>query len=90
MNVRKFLAPLLQQDDGSPESQTPLEQANFMHHVFSRSAAPISNEIGESSVDRKSYVAFVINVVATLGLSIGLALLLFSSRPRADDEGASS
>jgi len=52
--------------------------------------APISNEIGESSVDRKSYVAFVINVVATLGLSIGLALLLFSSRPRADDEGASS
>jgi hypothetical protein len=51
---------------------------------------PISNEIGESSVDRQSYVAFVIDVVATLGLSIGLAWLLFSSRPRADDEGASS
>jgi hypothetical protein len=52
--------------------------------------APISNEIGNSSVGRQSYVAFVIDVVATLGLSIGLALLLFSSRPRADDEGARS
>ena len=52
--------------------------------------APISNEIGDSSVDRQCYHAFVIDVVATLGLSIGLALLLFSSRPRADDEGASS
>jgi hypothetical protein len=28
----------------------------------------------------------VIDVVATLGLSIGLAWLLFSSRPRADNE----
>jgi hypothetical protein len=52
--------------------------------------ATISNEIGDSSVDRQSYVAFVIDVVATLGLSIGLAWLLFSSRPRADDEGARS
>jgi hypothetical protein len=52
--------------------------------------APISNEIGDSSVDRQSYVAFVIDVVATLGLSIGLAWLLFSSRPRADNEGARS
>jgi len=50
--------------------------------------ASISNEIGDSSVDRQSYVAFVIDVVATLGLSIGLAWLLFSGRPRADDEGA--
>ena len=50
--------------------------------------APISNEIGDSSVDRQSCVAFVIDVVATLGLSIGLALLLFFNRPRADDEGA--
>jgi hypothetical protein len=52
--------------------------------------APISNEIGDSSVDRQSYVAFVIDVIATLGLSIGLAWLLFSSRPRADDEAARS
>jgi hypothetical protein len=52
--------------------------------------APISNEIGDGSVDRQSYVAFVIDVVATLGLSIGMALLLFASRPRADDEGARS
>jgi hypothetical protein len=52
--------------------------------------AAISNEIADSNVDRQSYVAFVIDVVATVGLSIGLALLLFSSRPRADDEGASS
>ena len=50
--------------------------------------ARISNEIGDSSVDRQRYVAFVIDVVATLDLSIGLALLLFASRPRADDEGA--
>jgi hypothetical protein len=52
--------------------------------------ATISNEIGDSSADRQSYVAFVIDVVATLGLSIGLAWALFSSRPRADDEGARS
>jgi hypothetical protein len=52
--------------------------------------APISNEIGDSSVDRQSYVAFVIDVVATLGLSIGLALLLFTSRPRADGKRARS
>jgi hypothetical protein len=52
--------------------------------------APISNEIGDNSVDRQSYLAFVIDVVATLGLSIGLALLLFSSRPRADGKRARS
>jgi hypothetical protein len=34
-------------------------------------AIGVSNEIGNSSVDRQSYVAFVIEVVATLGLSIG-------------------
>jgi hypothetical protein len=34
-------------------------------------AIGVSNEIGDSSVDRQSYVAFVIEVVATLGLSIG-------------------
>src|SRR6202048_1402603 len=52
--------------------------------------APISNEIGDSSVDRQCYHAFVIDVVATLGLSIGLAWQLFSSRPRADNERAMS
>jgi hypothetical protein len=46
--------------------------------------AAISNEIADSNVDRQSYVAFVIEFVATLGLSIGLAWLLFSSRPRPD------
>jgi hypothetical protein len=52
--------------------------------------ATISNEITDSNVDRQSYAAYAIEVVATLGLSIGLAVLLFSSRPRADDEGARS
>ena len=52
--------------------------------------APTANEIGDSNVDRQSYLAFVIDVVATLGLSIGLAWLLFSSRPRADNERAMS
>jgi hypothetical protein len=47
--------------------------------------ATISNEITDSSADRQSYVAYAIDVVATLGLSIGLAVLLFSSRPRADE-----
>jgi hypothetical protein len=46
--------------------------------------APISIDVGDSSLDRQSYVAFVIDVVVTLGLS----WLLFSSRPRADNEGA--
>ena len=52
--------------------------------------ATISNEIADSNVDRQSHVAFVIDVVATLGLSIALAWLLFSGRPRAGDEGARS
>ena len=52
--------------------------------------ATISNEITDSSVDRQSYVAYAIDVVATLGLSIGLALLLFSSRPHADGEESRS
>ena len=52
--------------------------------------ATISNEIGNSNVNRQSHAAFVIDVVATLGLSVGLAWLLFSNRPRADDEGARS
>lgn len=46
--------------------------------------AAISIDVGDSSPDRQSYVAFVIDVVVTLGLS----WLLFSSRTRADDEGA--
>ena len=52
--------------------------------------ATISNEITDSSLDRQSYVTYAIDVVATLGFSIGLAVLLFSSRPRADGEGARS
>src|SRR5882757_356660 len=52
--------------------------------------APISNEIGDSSVDRQSPFAFVIDLVATLGLSMGLALLLFTRRSRADEEVARS
>ena len=52
--------------------------------------ATSSNEITDSSLDRQSYVAYAIDVVATLGFSIGLAVLLFSSRPRADGEGARS
>jgi len=50
----------------------------------------ISNVIADGNVDRQSYVAFVIDVVAALGLSIGLAWLLFSGRPHADDERARS
>ena len=52
--------------------------------------AAIPNEIADSNVDRRSYVAFAIDVVASLGLSIGLAWQLFSSRPRADNERAMS
>jgi len=44
--------------------------------------ATISNEIMDSDEDHQSYVAFAIEVVATLGLNIGLAFLLFSGRPR--------
>jgi hypothetical protein len=48
--------------------------------------APISIEVEDSSLDRQSYVAFAIDVVVTLGLS----WLLFSSRPRADNDGTRS
>jgi hypothetical protein len=50
----------------------------------------ISNEIADSNIERQSYIALAIDVVATLGLSIGLAWLLFSGRPRADHEGTRS
>ena len=59
--------------------------ALFVAAIVTR--ATVSNEIADGNVDRQNYVAFVIDVVATLGLSIGLAWLLFSGRPRADDEG---
>jgi len=52
--------------------------------------ATVSDEIVDTSVDRQNFVAYMIDVVATLGLSIGLAWLLFSGRPRADDERARS
>jgi len=52
--------------------------------------ATISNEAADSNVDRQSHAALVIDVVATLGLSIGLAWLLFSGRPSADNERARS
>ena len=52
--------------------------------------ATVSDEIADSSVDRQSFVACVIDVVATLGVSVGLAWRLFSGRPRADDERARS
>ena len=57
--------------------------------VATATGAPFSNEIGDCSVDRQSYHALVIDVVATLGLSIGLAWLLFSSRPLADKRAMS-
>jgi hypothetical protein len=44
------------------------------------SRVTISNEIADSDVDRQSYVVFVIDIVANLGLSIALAWLLFSRR----------
>jgi hypothetical protein len=46
-------------------------------------AIGVSNEIGDSSVDRQSYVAFVIEVVATLGLSIGPNITWNESHSRA-------
>jgi hypothetical protein len=52
--------------------------------------APVSVEVGDSGGARQSYVAFMIDVLATLGLSLGLAWLLFSSCHRADDEGTRS
>jgi hypothetical protein len=42
--------------------------------------AAISNEIADGGVDRRSYVAFVIDVVATLGLSIVAAVPWLSPR----------
>ena len=77
---------------GSSRTHDVIVAATLLALLVVASVTPstISNEIADSNVDRQSYAAFVIDVVATWGLSIGLALLLFSSRPRADDEGASS
>jgi hypothetical protein len=51
--------------------------------------APISAEVGDSGGARQSYVALIIDALAALSLSIGLAWLLFSNCHRADDEGTS-
>jgi hypothetical protein len=47
----------------------------------------VANEIGDSSVDCQSYVAFVIEVVGALGLSIGPPLNEITSG-RHDDTGS--
>ena len=73
---------------GPSRSQNLIVAVTLLALFFAAIArhAPVSNEIGDSSVDRRSYVAFVTDVVASLGLYIGLAWLLFSSRPHVDDE----
>jgi len=73
---------------GSSRSQNLIVAATLLALFFAAIArhAPVSNQIGDSSVGRRSYVACVTDVVARLGLSIGLAWLLFSSCPRVDDE----
>jgi hypothetical protein len=77
---------------GSSRSQDVIIAATLLALLVTAivTRATISNEIADSNVDRQSHVAFVTNVVATLGLSIGLAWLLFSGRPRVDDERARS
>ena len=52
--------------------------------------APVSFEVGDSGGARQSYVAFMIDVLTTLVLSIGPTWLLFSSRHRAEDDGTRS
>jgi hypothetical protein len=73
---------------GSSRSQKLIVAVTLLALFFAAIArhAPASHEIGDGSVDRRSYVAFVTDVVASLGLYIGLAWLLFSSRPHVDDE----
>jgi hypothetical protein len=77
---------------GSSRSHNLIVAVTLLALFFAAIArhAPVSNEIGDSSVDRRSYAAFVTDVVASLGLCIGLAWLLFSSRPHVDDEEARS
>jgi hypothetical protein len=76
---------------GSSRSHDVIVAATLLPLLVAATATrSIANEIEDCSVDRQSYLAFVIDVVATLGLSIGLAWLLFSSRPRADNERAMS
>jgi hypothetical protein len=49
-----------------------------------RSEKKISEGLAYTGGREQSYAAFVIDVGVTLGLSVGLAWLLFPSRPRAD------
>ena len=73
---------------GPSRSQNLIVAVTLLALFFAAIArhAPVSHEIGDGSVDRRSYAAFVTDVVASLGLYIGLAWLLFSSRPHVDDE----
>ena len=75
---------------GSSRSHDVIVAATLLALLVVATATRAPTSIGDSNVDRKSHLAFVIDVVATLGLSIGLAWLLFSSRPRADNERAVS
>ena len=77
---------------GSPRTHNAIAAATLLALLVVAivTRAPISNEIADGNVDRQSYVAILIDVVATLGLSIGLALLLFSSRPHADGDESRS
>jgi len=77
---------------GSSRSQNLIVAATLLALFFAAIArhAPVSHEVGDNSVGRRSYVAFVTDVVASLGLGIGLAWLLFSSGPRVDDDETKS
>lgn len=52
--------------------------------------ADAPGQIDHTEIIHQSHAAFVIEVVATLGVSVGLAWLLFLCCPRDDDEGATS
>ena len=49
---------------------------------------PVSGEIGDSNVHRHGLFAQAIDLIINVGLSIGMALLLISGRPRGRRGGA--
>ncbi|SEF10557.1 hypothetical protein SAMN05444161_8440 [Rhizobiales bacterium GAS191] len=77
---------------GSSRSHDLIVASNLVALLVAAVSTHLSmaDEIGDTSVDRQSYVAFVIGLVATLSLSIARMWPLLSSDPRADDEGARS
>jgi predicted alternative tryptophan synthase beta-subunit len=60
----------------------------FVLMIAIAARVPISSEIADDSVHRHGFLMYASDLIVNFGLSIGMSLLLFSSRPRRGRDGA--